>query len=162
MEPTGASKDRLLGSEPSVEPVDHFRVEADVVVRQRRRRLVDRLDGADATEAAAGGSEKIALPAPVNAGRRWGQLDLDDVLQVRMLAVGQHPDCGHIAAGPNDPFTEEEAQRQLALVTRRPHHDGQRRPAYSNFERLLRGELILDPGTGLLTISQDPRPVRAA
>src|SRR5438094_2304105 len=79
-----------------------------------------------------------------------------------MLAVGQQADCRHIAAGPNDAFTEEKAQCQIALVTGRPHHHGQRRPCYSNFERLLRGELVLDPSTSLRTVSENPRPVRAA
>src|SRR5207247_10811985 len=107
------------------------------IVRQGWRRLVDRLDGADPAEAAARGGEEIALPPLVNAGCRSGELDLDDVLQVRMLAVGQYPDGRHVAAGPDDPFTGEKAERQFALVTRCPHHRRQRRPAQSDFARLL-------------------------
>ena len=79
-----------------------------------------------------------------------------------MLAVGQCAKRHHVAWGPNDSFAEKEAQRQLTLVTGRPHHHSQRRAAYSNFERFFRRELVIDSGTGLLAISEHPRPVRAA
>src|SRR5205823_13820954 len=160
--PARPGENGLLGSEPSVEPIDHLGIETDVIVRQRRGSLMDRLDGADAAKAAARGRKKIALPALVNARRRCGQPNLDNVLQVRMLAVRQSADGRDLASGPNDSFTEEKAQRQLMLVTGRPHHHGQRRAANSNFERLLRRQLVLDPGAGLLAVSEHPGAVRAA
>src|SRR6059058_5604428 len=78
-----------------------------------------------------------------------------------MLAVGQCAKRHHVAWAPNDSFAEKEAQRQLTLVTGRPHHHSQRRAVYSNFERLFRRELVIDSGTGLLAISEHPGPVRA-
>src|SRR5207245_11246088 len=122
MQAARAREDRLLGAEPRVEAVDDVAVDDETVVRQRRRRLVDRLDAADAAESAAGRRQEIPLPAAVDPGRTGSQLDVDDILQVGVLAVWQDPHLGDISGPANDALAIKKSERQLPLEPRRPHH----------------------------------------
>ena len=156
-----AREDRLLGAEPRVEAVDDVAVDDETVVRQRRRRLVDRLDAADAAESAAGRREEIPLPAAVDPGRTRSELDVDDILQVGMLAVRHDRHAGDIGGPANDALAVKKSERQLAVVSRCPHHHRQRGAADAYFQGLLGRELVVDPDTGLLAVAKHTRAVRA-
>jgi len=157
----GAREDCLLRSEPRVEAVDDIPIDQEAVVWQRRRRLVDGFDAADAAESAAGRRQEIPLPPAVDARRIRSQLDIDDIFQFGMLAVRHDLHGGDIGGRTDDAFPVKKPERQLALVPRRPHHDRQRGAADADFQRLLGGELIVDADAGLLAIAKHTRAVRA-
>jgi hypothetical protein len=102
------------------------------------------------------------LPALVDAGSRWRELDVDDVLEIRVLAVRDDGERPHIIGGANDPFTEKESERKVAVVAGRAHHEGQRLAGNTDFQWLLSGELVFNPGTDLAAVAEDSRPMGAA
>src|SRR6266851_8192293 len=64
----GAGEDRLFGSQPCVEPIDHLGIDREIVIRKGRCCLVDRLDAADPAQPTTRGGQEVALPALVDAG----------------------------------------------------------------------------------------------
>jgi hypothetical protein len=74
-----------------------------------------------------------------------------------MLAIGDQPHAGDISGAANDAFPEKKSERQLALMTRRPHHHRQRDAADADFERLLGGELVVDTDAFLVAVAKHPR-----
>src|SRR5205807_4948676 len=158
----GPSEDRLFFPQSRVEAIDHLGIDRELIVRKRRRRLVDRLDAAHPAQPAARGRQEVALPALIHAWRRWRQLDIDDIFEIRVLAVRDDREGGHVVGRANDALPEEKAEREVAVVARGPHHQGQRLAADTDFQWLLGGELIVHPGAGLAAVAKDPRAMRAA
>ena len=92
----------------------------------------------------------MALPARVLAWRAGAEHDVEHVLQVRMLSVGDGADLPDVPAPGDDAFAEEESQGQLAVRPRRPHHHRQRLAVEADLERLLRREPVLFAASGLV------------
>ena len=102
------------------------------------------------------------MPPAIDTRRTRSQVDVDDILQVGMLAIRQDPHAGDVGSLANDPFPKKKSQRQLALVARRPHHHRQRGTADTDFQRFLGGELVVDTDAGLLTVAKHPGAMRAS
>src|SRR5207249_1255951 len=90
------------------------------------------------------------------------QPDVDAILQIWMLAVGQDRHAGDIGGPADDALAIKKSEHQLALVPRRPHHHRERGAADADFQRLLGGELVIDPEAGLLAVAKHTRAVRAS
>src|SRR6266849_1751007 len=158
MQPAGAGEDRLFGAQPLVQREEDFWGDPQVIVWKRRRLAVDGLDATDAAEPTTGRREELALPARVAPRGGGGELQVEDILELRVLAIRHHREVGHIRGGADDAFAVTEAQRQLAVMPRGPHHHRQRLAGEPELERLFCRQLIVAT-LGLIAVAKNPSAV---
>src|SRR5919204_215715 len=99
--------------------------------------------------AARGRREERPLRAPAR-GRtkmhvdlvRFDEVGIERQVPLGLLRLGAHSDARDVVAGADHPLGQEEAERELEVVPRRPHDDAERRAVERELEWLLRGDLI--------------------
>src|SRR6266545_6646980 len=109
----------------------------------------DGLQGGLAADAAAGRHVEVAAQ-PVRVELDVGAEDrAHDVVLLRYVGVRAVLDAGEVALPGDDPLRQEEPGRELEVVSRRPHRDGQRRGGvtfsavlHADLQRLLRRKTV--------------------
>src|SRR5712671_6376483 len=114
MQPAGAGEDRLFGAQPLVQREENLWGDPQIIVWKRRCLAMDGLDAADAAEPTTGRREELALPARVAPRCSRRELEVEDILELRMLAVRDHGEVGHVRGGADDAFAVAEAKSQLS------------------------------------------------